>query len=214
MSRDLLPELYSLIDPLQRCNHLTARRNLPWNGIYLFFENGEEVVLGGKRYPRIVRVGTHNKDGNFPQRIRQHYGNVNSLHGNKNGSIFRLHLGGAIMIKDNPNDPRLPSWLVHMGASDPQIEEQVSKQLRENFTFVWFEVPESTDRLTLEEGLIALLASDPRNSPSKEWLGQYSAKDTICRTGLWNTDKTQGRRLSEQQFEQLRGFVKDVLYDR
>lgn len=207
MPSDLLSSLYSLITPLPRCNHYTARRDLPWNGIYLFFERDEEIVLDGKRYPRIVRVGTHNKDGNFPQRIRQHYGNVNSFRGNKNGSVFRLHLGGAIMIKNDPRDPRLSSWLKHMGASDPLVEEQVSHQLRDNFTFVGIEVPQSRDRLALEEGLIALLASDHRNAPSKAWLGQYSANDTICHTGLWNTDKTRGRSLTEQQFEQLRELV-------
>lgn len=193
--------------PIQRCNHLTARSRLPWNGIYLFFEKGEEIELNGNRYARIVRVGTHNKDGNFPQRIRQHYGNVNSLHGNKNGSVFRLHIGGALMIRNNPDDPRLPQWLKHMGDSDIHVEEAVSRQLRDTFDFVWIEVPRSEDRLSLEEGLIALLAKDPRNAPSKSWLGHHSAKETISRTGLWNTDKTSGRPLTETQFEYFRKLV-------
>lgn len=207
MPSDILVNLYSLIAQLQRYNHLTARSVLPHNGIYLFFEKGEDLDLDGEKHPRIVRVGTHIKDGNFPQRIRQHYGNVNSLNGNKNGSVFRLHLGGALMIQNNPNDPRLNAWLKHMGASDPQVEEVVSRQLRDNFTFAWIEVPYRNDRLALEEGLIALLALDSRNAPSKKWLGQYSARNTICRTGLWNTDKTSGQPLTHQQLEQLQHLV-------
>lgn len=207
MPSDIFVDLYSLVAQLQRYNHLTARSVLPHNGIYLFFEKGEDLDLDGEKHPRIVRVGTHIKDGNFPQRIRQHYGNVNSLNGNKNGSVFRLHLGGALMIQNNPNDPRLNSWLKHMGASDPQVEEVVSRQLRDNFTFAWIEVPYRNDRLKLEEGLIALLASDPRNAPSKKWLGQHSARNTISRTGLWNTDKTSGQPLTHQQFEQLLHLV-------
>lgn len=202
-----LEELYLLISPLEICNHLTERRNLPKNGIYLFFEKGEKITLKGVTQNRIVRVGTHNMDGNFPQRIRQHYGNKSSLKGNKNGSVFRLHLGGALMRRDNPDDPRLPGWLKHMGPSDPIMEEEVSKELRNNFSFVWLEVPRKEDRLSLEEGLIAILAADSRNRPSENWLGKYSANQNIARTGLWNTDKISGRILNHEQMEHIKRLL-------
>ena len=44
---------------------------LPNNGIYFFFENGENWGHGGNN-PRIVRIGTH-KDGNFQNRIKEHF---------------------------------------------------------------------------------------------------------------------------------------------
>lgn len=202
-----LERVYQLLSPLEICNHRTERRDLPESGIYLFFEKGEQIALGEISYNRIVRVGTHNQDGNFPQRIRQHYGNKSSLQGNKNGSVFRLHLGGAIMRRSNPDDPRLSGWLKHMGPSDPSMEEQVSRQLRENFTFVWFAVPRKEDRLSLEEGLIALLAADSRNRPSEHWLGKYSANQDIVRTGLWNTSKTSGCVLTNDQLNQLEELI-------
>ncbi len=45
--------------------------DLPDNGIYIFYEEGENWGHGGEK-PRIVRIGTH-RDGNFRSRIRDHY---------------------------------------------------------------------------------------------------------------------------------------------
>ncbi len=45
--------------------------DLPENGIYFFYEDGEIWGHGGIK-PRIVRIGTH-KDGNFRSRIKEHY---------------------------------------------------------------------------------------------------------------------------------------------
>jgi hypothetical protein len=67
---------------------------LPENGISFFYEIGEPDG-------RIVRVGTHRVDGRFRKRVRLHYG------GNKDASVFQMHVGGALMLRDWPNDPRL-----------------------------------------------------------------------------------------------------------
>ena len=201
--------LYVLIDKLYsgNFNHTTPRSEIPENGIYLFFENGERIVIDGILYNRIVRIGTHRKDGNFPGRIRQHYGNKGNLKGSKKGSVFRLHLGGAIMRKQNPDDPRLPDWLKHMGPNDANIEEEVSRTLRSNFSFICFPVETKEERLILESGLISLLAQYPMATPSPQWLGQHSAQPIIRSTGLWNTQETGKQPLDDYQLARVASYM-------
>src|SRR5215213_2216752 len=98
----VISSLYAALIQLPRRDHHTPPRELPPNGIYAFFERGETIPWPGGTTDRIVRVGTHKVDGNFPGRIRAHYGRVRSLGGNKNGSVFRKHLGGALLRQTDP----------------------------------------------------------------------------------------------------------------
>jgi hypothetical protein len=59
------------------------------------------------------------------------YGHVFSLRGNKNGSVFRKHLGGALMRRMDTSDERIGPWLLQGGPSFPDVEESVSRLLRE-----------------------------------------------------------------------------------
>jgi len=176
--------IYALVQSLDRHNHETERALLPSNGIYFFFEKGETIRWRNATIDRIIRVGTHKKDGRFTKRIRQHYGNVNSLHGNKNGSVFRKHLGGALLRKANPSDTRLSQWLKQGGRSYPEVEEMVSSQLRGNYTFCCFCVDLPEERDSLERGLIALLAQNPIGRPSAKWLGKHAANEKIGQSSL------------------------------
>jgi hypothetical protein len=187
---------------LTRHDHACDRKALPPNGIYLFFEKGETAALNGT-IQRIVRVGTHREDGRFPGRIRQHYGHVNSLRGNKNSSVFRRHVGGALLTRSNPADPRIAEWQRQGGTSFVDIEEVVSKTLRERFTFVCFSVPTRDERLTLERGLIALVAQHPLAAPSPGWLGRYATTPNIRRVGLWNTQHCDSLPLTTDELARL-----------
>lgn len=200
-SLKLTIELYSFQIKRPRYNYLTAGRDLPRNGIYFFFEKGEKVDQGVER---IVRVGTHKADNRFRGRIRQHYGNRNSIMGNKNTSVFRKHVGGALLRKDNPRDERLEEWLKQGGRSFPEIEARVSVCLRNNFTFCCFSVDGREERLKFERGIIALLAKHPLGRPSADWLGKYAYEQKIGRSGLWNTQQLDAEPLSLEQFEQLK----------
>ncbi len=111
--------LYTLIADLPRGTFRTRGRAVPPNGISLFFERGESGSIGGATRDRIVRVGTHRVNGRYPGRLQTHFGSVKTLNGNKNASVFRRHVGGALMQRDNPDDPRLPEWSRQGGASDP-----------------------------------------------------------------------------------------------
>ena len=71
--------------------------NVPKNGIYILFENGEEAH-GGER---IVRIGTHRGQDNLAPRIRAHL----YTH-NKDRSIFRKH-GRDIPTRSSKKNWRL-----------------------------------------------------------------------------------------------------------
>lgn len=202
--RQLAEDVQGIALALPRHDFRTERSSLPRDGIYLFFERGETVPIQRSVRDRIVRVGTHRADGRFPTRIRQHYGNVRSLHGNKNGSVFRLHVGGALLTRSNSRDPRLAEWQRHGGMSFVEVEELVSKTLRDDFTFVCFRVNEGEERLELERGLIALLAQHPMAEPSLAWLGRYAGAEDIRRTGLWNTQHVRAEPLTDAEFARLK----------
>lgn len=96
-NRQAIEVFYALIRSLPCLDHQTPRKQLPRNGVYVFLEQGEPVRCLNMVTDRVVRVGTHRTDSRFRSRIRQHYGNVRSLRGNKNASVFRKHLGGALL---------------------------------------------------------------------------------------------------------------------
>lgn len=206
-SPDLVNRLYGCIYPLPRFNHKTEGRLLLENGLYVFFESGETVDWRDELHDRIVRVGTHRENFRFRDRIRQHYGNSRSLGGNKNGSIFRKHLGGALLRRSDTNDPRLREWLTQNGSSFPEIEAMVSNTLRDKFSFSCFDVDQMEERLELERGIIALLAQHPLSPPSPDWLGKYAANEKIRRSGLWNTQHIEAKCLSFEQFHRVEELV-------
>lgn len=188
---------------LPRHDYSCEREALPSDGIYLFFERGETAVLSGAVSERIVRVGTHREDGRLPARIRQHYGRVRSLGGNKNGSVFRRHLGGALLARDRSGDPRIEGWARQGGRSYPDIEERVSRTMRDAFTFVCFRVDVRIERMELERGLIALLAQRPIARPSAAWLGHHALASEIRSAGLWNTQHCRAEPLTPDEFARL-----------
>ena len=65
--------------------------HIPTNGIYIMFEEGETF----QGLDRIVRVGTHDGDGNLYKRLKEHYVNEN-----KDRSIFLKRVGSAILAKN------------------------------------------------------------------------------------------------------------------
>ncbi len=200
---NLTEQVYKAINTLPRYNHLTPKEELPDNGIYIFFENGENVWIDGKEVNRIVRIGTHKSDGLFKKRIRQHYGAINSLNGNKNGSVFRKHLGGALLRRMNIEDVRLNEWLTQDGLSYREVEEMVSLVLRQNFTFSCFRVDNIEERLELESAIIALLAQFHLGEPSHNWLGKYAASEKILQARLWNIQHITSSPMTLEQFDKL-----------
>ena len=80
--------------------------------------------------------------------------------------------------------------------------------LRDSFTFACVPVPDRQDRLSLESGLIALLAQSSLCEPSPTWLGRNAAAPEIRSSGLWNTQHVGAQPLSPEQLETVERLVR------
>lgn len=200
-----LDSFYSLLAALEK--GVGGKRNLanckgemewPRMGVYFFFEQGE-VRTTDIGMNRVVRVGTHTVSRGSKttlwQRLRTHRG-TSELTGNHRGSIFRLHVGAAILAKSGDSG-NIPTWGVGQTASadvrksEVEIEREVSRYIG-SLTLLWLAVGDepsaASDRSYIERNAIALLsgATGPLDLPGKRWLGRYSSRDAIRRSGLWN----------------------------
>lgn len=166
-------------------------RDVPFeNGLYLFYERGETSSHAPDG--RIVRIGNHPRSQNgLKRRLRQHYS------GNKNSSVFRKFLGGAILRRSNPNHPCLTPgpgeghWEKQdMPACErcKPLEAKVRELLRNNFWFRCVEVEDRELRNSLEKKLVATISLCPICKPSGSWLGRYAYSEKIRSSGLWNSD--------------------------
>lgn len=167
MGKSLVLELHELFnsEKLTRYSYPFSSKGFPTNGVYIFLEKGETIKTpDGRVLDRIVRVGTHKKDDNLYRRLNQHFtGNITS-------SIFRKDIGKALST-DN--------------------EEEISKYMRENLSFVVFEVETEAERLDWEERIIFTLSKAVilgQISLSKKWLGNKSPKEKIRKSGLWQVE--------------------------
>lgn len=153
-----------------------SARDLPRNGIYFFYEQGE----GG----RIVRVGTHRGNARLYDRLRDHYGTRRSHRAWRRTSVFRYHLGAALLNRDQ--DPRIAEWLDRKGERMRDVETAVTELLHANFTFRVLSVDDLDERLALERALIGALSATPQMS--EDWLGLHAVSPILRRSGLWNSD--------------------------
>lgn len=202
-----LQRVYELLALLPRYHHTAPRAELPDDGVYVFYERGQTARLDDWTVDRVTRIGTHRADGNFPGRIRQHYGNKTNLSGNKNASVFRKHVGGALLRKQDPHDARIEPWLTQGGKRDLDVEEHVSRVLRSRFTFTCITAPTKEDRMMLERGLIGLLAQHGPTSASPSWLGHHAESRKIQNSGLWNTQHTSADPLTDAELNRLEALV-------
>lgn len=189
---------------LENCNR---RMNWPNQGLYFFFEQGEERVDSGRGL-RVVRVGTHavsrGARSSLWSRLATHRGNLRTGGGNHRGSVFRLLVGLSILNRDSID---CQTWARGSSASreirerEHVLECLVSEHIR-SMPFLWLEASDiaspSNLRAYLERNCIALLSNyassaeeqiDPR---SARWLGNYCPKEKVRRSGLWNSAHIDG----------------------
>lgn len=205
--RAALDQLYALWERIQAdCG---GRRSLadpqtrtacPPAGVYFFFEPGEQRDDG--RTLRVVRVGTHAITGGSQttlwSRLRTHRGALagrNPGGGNHRGSVFRRHIGSALIARDGYADA-CETW--GQGASAPRairdreqtLERAVSAYIRA-MSVLWLPVSARDDRKAIEQGCLALLSNyrrDPIDPPASGWLGHYAASAKVAASGVWNVD--------------------------
>jgi hypothetical protein len=167
-------------------------------GVYFFFEVGE-VRGGSGSGSRVVRVGTHGLGAGSVStlwsRLRQHRG-VAGGGGNQRGSIFRRHVGAALM--DAGLVEAVPDWWIGINAAPSQrLAEQaaelaVSGVIR-RMPFLFLPVGDaagpSSERGYIERNAIALLSHPITRSldpPSSAWLGRHARAPEVRQSGLWN----------------------------
>jgi len=207
-----IQRFYQLMDKLEqkvggkrllaKCD---GRMGWPKRGVYFFFEPGELRSNSGEG-PRVVRIGTHAlKSGSKTtiwKRLSQHQGVQKDGGGNHRGSVFRLHVGTALINRDQWEDQIASTWGVGSNApkdvreAEKPLEQAVSQYIG-NMPFLWLEIgdkagPES-DRGVIERNSISLLSnfcdqSDPIDPASDSWLGNYAKSDDIKQSGLWNVN--------------------------
>lgn len=183
IASDLCAALHEIVQGLPR---LHSSVEVPFaDGIYFFFEEGE----AGHGGDRIVRIGSHTTDGRLQRRIGDHYTST------KNGSVFRLLLGGAILRARDEFDPCLAPgpglghWEQHKAAACARCspnEARVSDVLRRCFSFACIPISDAADRDRLEHRAIATVAACAHCRASPDWLGLHSFAPLVRTTGLWN----------------------------
>lgn len=179
----------------------TGRMDWPQRGVYFFFEPGESRSVGAGL--RVVRVGTHavsiGSGTTLWNRLRTHRGAV-AGGGNHRGSIFRLHVGTALLAWNDYPEEVWHSW--GRGNSAPKevmrIEHDLECAVSEyigKMPFLWLKADDEPGpvsiRKYIERNAVALLGKASRlrfDLPAEGWLG-YSCKHEKVRTsGLWNVD--------------------------
>lgn len=195
--------LHQLVGGLRLHSFPFAENNIPKDGIYVLFEEGEEAH--GCR--RIVRVGTHTGDGQLRSRLRQHF-----IQENKDRSIFRKNIGRALLHR--ANDPFLKDWnldlttaatrSLHAGRIDVvkqhSVEVMISRHLRSRCSFVVIPVASRAQRLQWESRMVSTVAACPACKPSSDWLGRSSPVPKIRDSGLWQVNELFKTAFSEEEF--------------
>lgn len=170
---------------------------VPKRGVYIFLDPTEQNFR--RVASRVVRIGTHavseGSQASLRGRLRTHLGPVSEI-GNHRGSIFRLHVGRA-MLETGRGHESLPTWGEGQDAgSETKALEQaheiaVSRYLQ-RLHVVLLEIDDEPSknsmRARVEMQLIALFSDTMRtiDLPTSDWLGLKSPVAPIRQSGLWN----------------------------
>jgi len=198
-----IERFYAILSQLRSAPHQGARladQNgrtvFSPTGVYFFFEPGE-YRNSQPNALRVVRVGTHavsfGSKATLWQRLRTHRG-TKTGGGNHRASIFRLHVGTAMLARDRL---ALSRWGVGSNAErsvrneEAEHERRVSEYIGE-MPVLWIDAPGVAGRDSLrafiECNAIALLSNHrhPADLPSQAWLGRHSSRPEIQGSALWN----------------------------
>lgn len=174
------------------------KQSIPQQGVYFFFDPGEPSRFSNS-LPRLVRIGTHGvsqgSKATLRDRLRTHFGTSDG-YGNHRSSVFRLHVGEAMIRKFDLED-RFPHWGKGQNASktlndaEKELERDVSEyisKLQVLYVDVLDKATKDSARSIIEKQSIALFTEGfvPVERPSRSWLGLHSSHQVIAASGLWN----------------------------
>jgi len=180
--------IHQLFNEMKRFSFPFTKQDIPKNGIYILFEKGEFA----HSVDRIVRIGTHTGENQLCSRLFQHF-----LQENKDRSIFRKNIGRALLNKDK--DPFLKKWEIDLTTKktkklysdsidfkkQKEVEKRVTKYIQNNFSFIVFQITEKEKRFEFESKIISTVSLCKECKPSENWLGNFSPKEKIQKSGLW-----------------------------
>ena len=200
----LMAELEKRCGGKRRLADCDGRMGWPQRGLYFFFEDGEFREDGVT--PRVVRVGTHAlrpSKSTLWGRLSQHKGSTGGSMpggGNHRGSIFRLHVGTALLETGDWPEQAAATWSVGSTArggvrkAEYPLERAVSDHIGQ-MPLLWLEVDDppaaDSDRGAIETGSIALLSNLNRpavDPSSSNWLGLKADREAIRCSSLWNVN--------------------------
>lgn len=203
-------ELHELFNKLPKFSFPFENSKIPLNGIYILFEKEEKAHNGD----RVVRIGTHTGKNQLPSRLFQHF-----LNENKDRSIFRKNIGRAILNKNK--DHFLKEWELDLTTKEAkdkfskqidfkkqqEIEKQVSKYIQDNFTFTVIQIDRKEKRLKIESKIISTVSNCEECKQSPNWLGNFSPKEKIRKSGLWLVNELWKEELSKEDLDYLKGIM-------
>jgi len=200
---DLCKWLHEQLEQLPLVAFPFALESLPQNGTYFVYERGETWGHGGS-VPRIVRIGGHTGQGNFPRRINDHYlADDMAMDFGRNSrkpadaSIFRKNIGRVLLDLDG--DPYLDIWDIDFTYNDKRessghrrnidkekrLESEITAILRQTTSFRFIVVDDQDERRELEKHMIGTVAQCAVCTPSENWMGRHSPKPKIAGGKLW-----------------------------
>ncbi|MCF8255744.1 MAG: hypothetical protein K9J84_14295 [Bacteroidia bacterium] len=210
--RNLVLELHQIFNEQKRYSFPFKHsiNEIPKNGIYIIFENGEKY----KNLDRIVRVGTHSGNNQLRSRLNQHF-----IKENKNRSIFRKNIGRCFLNKEK--HPYLLLWELDTTSRaekernlklldldfEKEIEQRISSYVQTNLSFCVFHIETKEERLFWESKIVSTLAKSTDIKSSENWLGNQSTKDKIRVSGLWQVNELYNDSLTELEFDQLKNKI-------
>ncbi len=203
-------QLHQWFNNLERMNFPFDEGKIPRNGIYILFEKGETA----HDMDRIVRIGTHTGKNQLRSRLKQHF-----INENKDRSIFRKNIGRALLNKDD--DPFLEQWELDLTSrkakeeytalidfeKQKETEKRVNQYIQTNFSFVVIEVEAQEKRLEFESKIISTISLCDECSPSSDWLGLFSPKEKIRKSGLWLVNELFKEPLSDEDVQLIKNLV-------
>ena len=180
---------------LRRLGGCTGRLAWPARGVYFFVDPSEPSPVPDLP-GRLVRVGTHALNTGSAStlwgRLAQHRGQENGS-GNHRGSVFREHVGGALIARDGIE---LATWGVgasagrEVRATEREHEERVTRYLADllvTYVPVLDDPGPNSMRGFVERNAIGML-SDRRlgSAATAGWLGRHAPAKAVRESGLWN----------------------------
>ncbi|HYV91510.1 MAG TPA: hypothetical protein VE978_07000 [Chitinophagales bacterium] len=187
--------LLTLFSNLPRFHYDFDIESIPFNGLYIFYQ--EDEFLGETGKERIVRIGINERDGKFRQRLIHHF-----HHRSLKGTIFRKHLARCFVNQQLNNRPLNLLTIVERDSIVANIQGITS-----SFSFCFLPILERSERKNLEKALIGTINQSGLNVSSQNWIGKSHPNRKISDSGLFNIQHLNAAIISNEQFNRIEDLV-------